>query len=251
MKKILGGLRRCAQDFNMIQDGDKIAVGLSGGKDSALLLYALKRYQQFSPQEFQLSAITIDMGYGVFNTSPLQHFCEELKVPYTIVKTQIGEIIFHARKENHPCSLCAKMRRGALTNAVVESGYNKLALGHHSNDAIETLLMSMFYEGRVSTFSPVTYFEDKDIHIIRPFVYLQEREIAGAVRRNGIPVVKNPCPVNGNTKRQLIKDYLSALQKDIPDIKDNLLGAIMNTAQTSLWDIKDIRQLGMEKKKHL
>jgi tRNA(Ile)-lysidine synthase TilS/MesJ len=231
------------QDFNMIQDGDKIAVGLSGGKDSILLLYALKRYQQFSMQKFELSAITIDMGFKGFDSKPLLHLCHSLDIPYNIISTQIGEIIFHVRKESHPCSLCANMRRGALTNGVMEMGYNKLALGHHSNDAVETLLMSMFYEGRISTFSPVTYFEDKNISIIRPFVYLQERDIAGAVRRLDLPIVKNPCPVDKNTNRQLIKDYLYKLQKDIPDIRDNLLGAVMNTEQVNLWDIEKIRNM--------
>lgn len=240
MKKILGGLRRCVQDFNMIQDGDSIAVGLSGGKDSSLLLYALKRYQQFSPQKFELCAITIDMGFKAFDTSPLQHFCHSLDIPYTIIKTQIGEIIFDVRKEPHPCSLCAKMRRGALTNAAVESGCTKVALGHHSNDAVETLLMSMFYEGRISTFSPLTYFEDKNISIIRPLLYLQERDIAGITRHFEIPVIKNPCPSDGSTKRQLIKDYLYKLQKDIPDIRDNLLGSIMNTSQVNIWNMDEI-----------
>lgn len=241
MKKILGGLRKCVQDFNMIQDGDKIAVGLSGGKDSLLLLYALKRYQQFSPQKFELSAITIDMGLKGFDTTPLVDLCNSLGVPYKIINTQIGEIVFNVRKEEHPCSLCARMRRGALTNGAIETGCNKIALGHHSNDAVETLLMSMFFEGRISTFSPVTYFEDKSISVIRPFVYLQERDIVGAVRRLGLPVVKNPCPVDGHTNRQLIKDYLYKLQKDIPDIKNNLLGSIMNTKQTNLWDIDAIK----------
>lgn len=241
MKKILGGLRRCVQDFNMIQNGDKIAVGLSGGKDSVLLLYALKRYQQFSPQKFELNAITVDMGLKGFYTKPLSDLCNSLDIPYKIINTQIGEIVFSVRKENHPCSLCAKMRRGALTNGAMEIGCNKIALGHHSNDAVETLLMSMFFEGRISTFSPVTYFEDKNISIIRPFVYLQERDIAGVVRRLGLPIVKNPCTVDGHTNRQLIKDYLYKMQKEIPDIKDNLLGSIMNTKQANLWNIEAIK----------
>lgn len=240
MKRILGGLRRCVQDFNMIQDGDRIAVGLSGGKDSVLLLYALKRYQQFSMQKFELCAITIDMGLKGFDSKPLLDFCYSLDIPYTVINTQIGEIIFNVRQESHPCSLCAKMRRGALTNGAVELGCNKLALGHHSNDAVETLLMSMFYEGRISTFSPVTYFEDKDISIIRPFVYLQERDIAGAVKRLNLPTVKNPCPADGNTKRQLIKDYLYMLQKEIPDLRKNLLGSLMNTKQANLWNTEKI-----------
>lgn len=241
MKKILGGLRKCVQDFNMIKDGDKIAVGLSGGKDSVLLLHALKRYQQFSPQKFELSAITVHMGLKGFDTKPLSDLCNSLDIPFKIINTQIGDIVFNVHKENHPCSLCAKMRRGALTNGAMEIGCNKIALGHHSNDAIETLLMSMFFEGRISTFSPVTYFEDKNISIIRPFVYLQERDIVGAVRRLGLPIVKNSCPVDGHTNRQLIKDYLYKMQKEIPDIKDNLLGSIMNTKQANLWDIETIK----------
>lgn len=174
----------------MLQNGDRVVVGLSGGKDSTLLLYALSLYQRFSPQKFELGAITIDMGLEGMNLTPLIEFTELLNVPYKIVQTDIAKIVFDIRKETNPCSLCAKLRRGALYNSAKEMGYNKIALAHHADDAIETLLMSLFFEGRISTFSPITYFEDKDIYLIRPFVYLYEKDIRSAVKKNNVPVVK-------------------------------------------------------------
>lgn len=243
MKQILGKLRKAATDFNMIQDGDKIAVGVSGGKDSNLLLKALKMYQRFANEKFELFAITIDMGFENYDPTPLIKYCEELGVPHKIVHTQIGEILFEIRKEKNPCSLCANMRRGILHDTAKELGCNKVALGHHLNDAIETFLLSMFYEGRLNTFSPVTYLSRKDIYLIRPFVYVYEKEIIGACNKFNIPVVKNPCPANGETKRQYIKDLIKQIEHDIPFVKDNILGAIMNTEQLNIWDKDRIQKI--------
>lgn len=236
MKRILSKMRKAIQDFGMIKSGDKIAVGLSGGKDSLALLTGLKRIQSFLPESFELCAITLTMGIGEFDTSLLVEFCKSIDVPYKIVDTQIGRIIFEARQEKNPCSLCANMRRGALNNSAIELGCNKVALGHNMNDAIETLLMSMFFEGRVNTFSPVTYLDRKKISVIRPLVYLDEKEILGHARKYTLPVVPSPCPACGYTRRQYVKNLINSIQKEVPDIKDRLLGCITNTAQVNLWE---------------
>ncbi|KRQ87725.1 tRNA 2-thiocytidine biosynthesis protein TtcA [Caloramator mitchellensis] len=248
MQKLLSKLRKSIQDFNMIQDGDRIAVGLSGGKDSNLLLYALKQYQRFSPQPFELCAITIDMGLKELDLTPLIEFTKKIDVPHYVVKTSIAEIIFDIRKEKNPCSLCAKMRRGALHDAAKNLGCNKVALAHHLNDVIETFLMSMFFEGRLSTFSPVTHLEKKDIYLIRPLVYVYEKDIRSLVKKNNLPVIKNPCPANGNTQRQNMKELIWKLEKQIPGIKDNILGAITNLQQLNVWDKDAIRKICDNKK---
>lgn len=241
MKRILGKLRKAATDFNMIQDGDKIAVGLSGGKDSTMLLKALKMYQKFSKEKFELYAITIDMGLEGYNPQPLIDFCNELDVPYKIVPTQIGDILFNVRKEKNPCSLCANMRRGILHDTAKELGCNKVALGHHLNDVIETFLLSLFYEARLNTFSPVTYLSRKDLYLIRPFIYVYEKEIIGEVNKLALPIVKNPCPANGETKREYMKNLIKQIEHDIPFAKDNIIGAIQNIEQLNIWDKEKIR----------
>jgi len=228
MQRILGRLRKCIQEFNMIKDKDKIAVGLSGGKDSTLLLYALALYKRFSPQKFELGAITIDMGFYDTDLTPLIEFTKNIEIPYKIVKTDIAKIVFDIKKEKNPCSLCAKLRRGALYNTAKELGYNKVALAHHLDDLVETFLLSLFFEGRIHTFSPVTYFEDKDMDVIRPFIYTYEKEIRRAIKKNNIPVIENPCPANKKTQRQKMKDLIKQLQREIPDVKDNLFRAIYN-----------------------
>ncbi|APH19049.1 tRNA 2-thiocytidine biosynthesis TtcA family protein [Clostridium botulinum] len=235
MQKLLGKLRRAVGDFNLIQNGDKIAVGLSGGKDSIVLLHLLKKYQSFSPEKFDLIAITLDtMTGGDF--SPLENVCSNINVPLYIYKTPIKEIVFDLRKEKNPCSLCANLRRGALNNYSKELGCNKIALGHHKNDAIETLLMSMLYEGRVSCFSPKTYLNKTNITIIRPMIYIDEIAIKSMIKRYDLPIIKNPCPANGNTKRQYMKELTYTLEKDIPKVKDRLLGCLTNINQINLWD---------------
>lgn len=235
MQKLLSKLRRAVQDFNLIQDGDKIAIGLSGGKDSISLLYLLKNYQIFSPEHFELTAITLDPGLGM-DYSKITDLCERLNVTYHIIKTDIKEVVFDIRKESNPCSLCAKLRRGALNDNAKKLGCNKVALGHHKNDAVETLLMSMFYEGRINCFSPKTYLSRKDITVIRPLIYIDESLIKNMAEEYHFPIVINPCPANGYTKRQYIKDLTYALEKDIPGLKDHLFKALMNTDQLNIWD---------------
>jgi tRNA(Ile)-lysidine synthase TilS/MesJ len=238
LKKMLGYLRRGVTDFDMIQDGDKIAVGLSGGKDSNTLLYAMKLYQGFSPHKFDLKAITISLGLPGFDTEALRQFCRSIGVELTIVDTYIGHLLFDVRREKNPCSLCANMRRGALNNAALRIGCSKVALAHHKNDAVETLLLSMFYESRISTFSPVTYLSRKGITLIRPMIYAPESEIRTAVKKNSIPVIHNPCPADGKTRRQFVKDLLRQLGRDIPDIENHIFKSILNSEQVNLWDIK-------------
>jgi len=210
----------------MIQDGDKIAVGVSGGKDSLTLLIGLSKLQKFLPRKFELEAITLTLGIGEFDCTPIAELCKEIGVNYTVEETLIGKIVFEARNEKNPCSLCANLRRGALNNKAKALGCNKVALAHNRDDVIETLLMSTFYEGRLHTFSPVTYLERKDIHVIRPLIYTEEKEIKAFIKQNNIQIVKNPCEANGKTKRQYIKDLIYSLSKENVNLKSNLFGAI-------------------------
>ena len=226
MHRILSYVRRAVDDYHMIQEGDRIAVGVSGGKDSLTLLRALKALQRFYPKQFDLEAITLTMGFDDFDLSAIRQMCKEIDVPYTVVETNIAEVIFDIRKESNPCSLCAKMRRGALHDAALEAGCKKVALGHHHDDVIETFFMSLFYEGRLHCFSPVTYLDRKDIHLIRPMLYVPEQVVVGFVDKTGLPVVQSPCPVNGHTKRQYVKDLLNALCRENKGLKERLFGAI-------------------------
>ena len=235
MKQILGAMRRAIKDFDMIQDGDKIVVGISGGKDSMTLLYALKLYQRFSPTKFDLYAVTLSMGFDNFDVTPVYDFCKKIDVPYKVVNTDIAKIVFDVRKESNPCSLCAKMRRGALHDVVKELGFNKIALGHHADDAIETMFLSMLYEGRITTFKPVTYLDRKDIYNIRPLVYAREKQVISAVEKHNIPVVKSPCPMDKNTKREEVKQMLNEIYKTVPEGRDRLLTAISNKENFGLW----------------
>lgn len=210
----------------MIQAGDKIAVGVSGGKDSTTLLLALRQLQNFLPTPFELEAITVSLGFEDFDLSPVKKLCEEIGVRYTVEETLIGRIVFEERKEKSPCSLCANMRRGALNNVATSLGCNKVALAHHYDDVIETALMSTFYEGNFRSFSPVTYLEKKNIFVIRPFIYTHEKDIKAFVKEKGIVPVFNPCCANGFTKRQYIKDLIKDLSKSNKHIKSNIFGAI-------------------------
>mgnify|MGYP005834340417 CR=1 FL=1 len=210
----------------MIEDGDRIAVGVSGGKDSMTLLLALSRYQKFFHKKFDIEAVTLTMGIGEFDLTPVKELCNDLGVNYTIEETLIGRIIFEERQEKNPCSLCANMRRGALHNIAISLGCNKVALAHHKDDVIETLLMSTFYEGRLHTFSPVTYLERKDLYLIRPLIYTCEKEIKSFIKENNIKVVPSPCHVNGKTTRQHIKDLLSNMTKTNKGVKSNIFGAL-------------------------
>ena len=210
----------------MIEDGDRIAVGVSGGKDSMTLLTALRQLQNFYPKKFELEAISLTMGIGNADFTPVAEYCRQIDVHYTIKETLIGKIIFEVRNEKNPCSMCANLRRGALHNEAKILGCNKVALGHHRDDAVETLLLSTFYEGRIHTFSPVTYLDRKDLYLIRPLIYTEEKQIKSVVKSENLPIVKSPCHVDGKTKRQFIKDLILELQKDNREIKSNLFGAI-------------------------
>jgi len=234
MKHLLSKFRRAVNDFKLIESGDKIALGLSGGKDSLTLLHLMAKYRLFSPEPFELIAITIDPGTGA-NFTEMDRMCKELNIPFYLIKSDIKEVVFDIRKEKNPCSLCANLRRGILNDNAKQLGCNKVVLGHHKNDAIETLLMSMFYEGRISSFKPKTYLDRKDITVIRPMVYIDELEIKKFARDYSLPIVENPCPANGFTNREYIKQLTYSLQKDIPDLKDHLLGALTNDKQLSIW----------------
>lgn len=239
MQKLLSKARQAIQDFDMIQENDKIAVGLSGGKDSLTLLHILKNYQRFSPQKFDLIAITLNPG-GVDN-SPLYKLCDELDIEFHEVQTDIKEIVFDIRKEKNPCSLCANLRRGALNSTAKNLGCTKVALGHHKDDAIETFLMSMIYEGRVSCFSPKSTMDKQNITIIRPMIYIEEYMTKKATREYNYPVIKNPCPADGLTKRQDIKEILAKLNKEIPGSKKNIFGALNNSEKLFIWDKEKIK----------
>lgn len=236
MQKILSGMRRAVSELGLIDDGDKIVVGVSGGKDSLALLAALAAYRRFSPQKFELSAVTIDLGLGA-DYSPVRAYCEKLDVPYELEKTDIGDIIFNVRKEKNPCSLCSKMRRGALATVMTKLGYNKLALGHHADDLAETFLLSLFYEGRLSTFAPKAYMSRSGVTVIRPFVYLDEADITSLARDENLPVVHNPCPVNHHTQREYVKNLIADVRKDIPIARDRLISAITHPERNNLWTL--------------
>lgn len=236
MKRLLGDIRRADADFGLISPGDTVLVGVSGGKDSLALLYALSIYRKFSPNPFKLIAATIHMGREPFELEPIKKLCAELDVPYTIKMTDIYNIIFEERKEPNPCSLCSKMRRGALVELCRELGAGKLALGHHRDDAIETLLLSLFYEGRLHTFHPKTMFEHSGVTQIRPMVYSPEKHIIHLAGKLNLPVVKSPCPADGGTKREYAKQIIDTVCRDIPNARELMLSALKNTEQYGLWN---------------
>ena len=234
MKKTLGSIRKADTDFRMIENGDRIAVGVSGGKDSLLLLHALSLYRKFTHKDFSLTAITVSLGLEPFDVSGIRILCDELDVPYIVKDTQIGDIIFNYRQEKNPCALCAKMRRAVLANTCVEIGCNKLALGHHREDAIETLLMSLFYECRFHTFHPVTKMSRTGITVIRPLVYLPESHVRHMNRILSLPVVESPCPVNGKTVRADMDELIRAMKKRFPDAPERFLHALQHEPY-DLW----------------
>ena len=226
MQHLMGLVRRCVDDYGMIEDGDRIAVGVSGGKDSLALLMLMAGLRQYYPRKFELEAITVDMGRPDMDFSPVAELCQKLDVPYTRVETQISDIVFNVRQEKNPCSMCAKMRRGALHDALLERGFTKVALGHHYDDAVETFLLSLFYEGRLSCFQPVTWLSRTGVTQIRPMLYVGEKAVESFSRRMELPVVENTCPADKNTKRQEVKDLLAVLQKQYPDLKTKIFGAM-------------------------
>ena len=226
MQRILSLVRRCVEDYHMIDEGDTVAVGVSGGKDSVLTLAALAKLRDFYPKQLELAALTIDSGVPGTDFTPIADLCRDMGVPYRIIGVPIYEIVFVHRQEKNPCSLCAKLRRGALSTELNRLGISKIALGHHYDDAVETMLMSLFLEGRISCFQPVTYLDRSGVTQIRPLLYVQEREVRGAVKRLALPVVDNPCPANGSTKREEIKQQILELDKRYPNLKKKIFGAI-------------------------
>ena len=241
MNKILSLVRRCVEDYDMIHPGDRVAVGVSGGKDSLMLLCALAKLREFYPVPFEVEALTLDMGHADgrpgMDFSPVREFCRELNVPYTIINSEIHHVIFDLRKEKNPCSMCAKMRRGALNDAIRELGFNKVALGHHFDDAVETFLMSLFYEGRIGCFEPVTYLSRSGVTQIRPMLYIGEKAIEHFAQAQQLPVVRNVCPADKHTKRQEIKELIASLQTQYPDIKTRIFGA-MQRYPLSQWSVQ-------------
>lgn len=236
MKKVLGCIRRACEDFHLIEDGDIVAVGVSGGKDSLLLLYALSLYRKFAPQRFEVKGLTLTMGLEPFDTSKVAALCEKLDVEYIVRPTEIGRIIFEERHEKNPCSLCAKMRRGALNDLAKECGCNKVALGHHRDDALETLLLCLLHEGRIHTFHPKSYLSKADLTVIRPMVYLPEKHIIHVAREMQLPIIPSPCPANGATEREEMKYLLDSLCKLYPNAREMMLSALQNEAQYGLWN---------------
>lgn len=228
LQKLLSLVRRCVDDYDLIQDGDKIAVGISGGKDSLTLLIALKELQRFYPKKFELEAITVSLGLENFDLSVVQKLCDEIGVNYTVIDTKIGEIIFDIRKEKNPCSLCSKMRKGAIVDTAKNLGCNKLAYGHNKDDIIQTFFMSMFYEGRLHTFTPSTYLEKQQITSIKPLIYVPEKDVVGFVNKYDIPIVKSPCTVDGYTKREEMKNFVKEQRKKYDKFDEKIFNAIKN-----------------------
>lgn len=228
LQQVLSYTRRAIDDYHMIEDGDKIAIGISGGKDSLTLLYALHGLKRFYPKKFEIHAVTVDLGFKNLNLDKIKAICEELEVEYTIVETEIAKIIFDDRKETNPCSLCAKMRKGALNDAVKATGCNKVAYAHHKDDVVETMLMSLIFEGRFHTFSPVTYLDRMDLTVIRPLMYMNESDVIGFINKYEVPVVKSPCPADGYTKREYTKQLLRQLNLENPGVKERMFTAIQN-----------------------
>lgn len=226
LNEFSGTVRRAVDDYHMISEGDRIAVGISGGKDSMLLLAVMNHLRTYYPIPFSLEAITIELGFDGMDFTPVQQFCDELGIPYTCLKTDIKEIVFDVRKEDNPCSLCSKMRRGAINDAITQRGIHKLALGHHFDDAVETFMMSLLFEGRISCFRPVTFLDRSGVTQIRPLVYAGEKKIANLAAELQLPIVENPCPEDKTSKRYEIKKLLAQMSQDYPDLKSKIFGAM-------------------------
>ena len=227
LQKLYSYTRQAINDFQMIQNDDKIAIGVSGGKDSLALLYALSGLQKFIPEKIEIVAITVDLGFGNFETEEIRKLCEKLGIEYHLVKTQIADILKAKIKEGSFCSLCAKMRKGALNNFAKELGCNKIAYAHHKDDFVETMILSLFYEGQFFSFPPVKYYEDVDLTVIRPLLYVPEKDIIGFQNKMTLQSIKNPCPFDKNTKREYVKNLLRQLKKDNPEIQQKMFNAIL------------------------
>ncbi len=228
LQQLYSYTRKAIDDYHMIDEGDHIAVGISGGKDSLAMLYALNGLKRFFPVSFSLTAVTVDLGFENLNLDRITALCAELGVPYHIVKTDIGRIIFEDRKESSPCALCAKMRKGALNQAMKELGCGKVAYAHHKDDVVETMLLSLIFEGRFHSFAPVTYLDRMDMTVIRPLIYVQEADVIGFVNKYDIPVVKSPCPADGHTKREYVHLLLQQLNRENPGVKERMFHAVQD-----------------------
>ena len=235
-QKMLSVMRKGITQYNLISDGDKIAVGVSGGKDSVTLLKLLAEYRRFSPEKFDLIAITVDLNFTDQTTdyTPIEQLCKQLDVPYFIEKTEIGKIVFDVRKETNPCALCSKMRKGALNNLAKEKGCNKVALGHHRDDLIDTFMLSLLYEGRLSTFAPKSYLDKIDLTLIRPMVMNKEVDVVSYSKT--LPVVKSCCPANKETKREYVKNAISHIGNEVPNIRDMVFTALTHPDRYNLFD---------------
>ncbi len=229
LQQIMSKTRKAIDDYNMINENDMIAVGISGGKDSLTLLNSLAGMRRFYPKKYNLIAITCDLGFKNVDFENIKKMCEDLDVPYYIVESDISDIVFNVRKEENPCSLCAKMRKGAMYSFLKEKGCDKIAYAHHKDDVVETYMMSLIYEGRQNTFSPVTFLDRMEVTVIRPFIYMNEADITGYVRSENIPVLKSPCPVDGYTKRQYAKDLLKSINDEAPGVRERIFTAIQNS----------------------
>ena len=238
MKRVLSYVRRAIDDYDMIAEGEKIAVGVSAGKDSLTLLCAMAELRRFYPKKFSLCAITVDMGFDGADFSQIKALCRTLDVPYHIIPTQISKVIFDIRKEKNPCSLCAKMRRGALYNAARELGCSRVALGHHFDDVVETFMLNLFFEGRLGCFQPVTYLSNTDITLIRPMIYMPEKDVRYFSSKAELPVMKSPCPADGNTEREEMKQLLARLERENKGLRYRIFGAIQR------GEIDGFRQTG-------
>ena len=228
LQQLMSYTRRAIDDYQLIEDGDKIAIGVSGGKDSLTMLYALKGLQRFYPKQFELMAVTVDLGFHNFNTKAIGNLCQELEISYEVVHTEVAKIVFEERKENNPCSLCAKMRKGALNEMVKAHNFNKIAYAHHKDDIVETMLMSLIFEGRFHTFSPKTYLNRMGLTVIRPMMYVREADIIGFSHKYQLPVAKSPCPADGYTKREYSKNLLRQLNHEHPGCSERMFTAIIN-----------------------
>ena len=241
MQRLVGLVRRCIDDYKMIAPGETVAVGVSGGKDSLALLTLLNALRKYHPTNFKLEAFTVDMGLNGMDFSPVADYCETLGVPYHLIHTEIGKIVFDYRKEKNPCSMCAKMRRGALHDAMANAGVSKIALGRHYDDAVETFLMELLFEGRIGCFEPVTYLDRTGVTQIRPLLYVGEKSIQNLAAREKLPVVHNTCPADKHTKRQEVKELLASLLLQYPDLKTKLFGA-MQRFPLPQWGVEELRR---------
>ena len=228
LQKLFSLTRQAIDNYQMIEEGDRIAIGISGGKDSLTLLYAMQGLQKFYPKRFELEAVTVDLGYPGFDLEPIRQLCQKLQVPYNVIPTQIGKIVFEERQESNPCALCAKLRKGAFNDRIKELGCNKVAYAHHKDDMVETMLLSLMYEGRFHSFLPKTYLDRMDLTVIRPLIYVSESEVIGFRNKYHLPVAKSPCPADRYTKRQYEKDLLRKLNQENPGVKDRMFSAIVN-----------------------